>query len=79
MKWVHVFLALSLALNLWLALAIVRLENYRYANQLGACTDSVMSVGSTQREACLQKMETRSSWVWHLLHALAPQTGFAWR
>jgi hypothetical protein len=79
MRWSRVLLALSLGLNLWLGSAVVRLENYHYANQLGACTDNIMSVGSTQREDCLQKTETRSSWVWHLLAALATPPRFAWR
>ena len=54
-------------------------DSFSYANQLGACTEGVMSVGSTQREECLQNRETRSSWFWHLLYALTTPPRFAWR
>lgn len=67
-----VALVLSLALNVWMGMAVVRLENYHYANQLGACVDNIMSIGSTQREKCLEESETRSHWVWHLFYGLRP-------
>jgi hypothetical protein len=51
--------------------AVVRLENYRYADYLGFCDkfDRSDPRQVLAREDCLNNTETRSHWFWHLLHA----------
>lgn len=61
-------LLLSLAANVWLGKAVVRLEKYHYASMLGSCGE--FSLGSIQREQCLAEAETRTSWAWHLYYGL---------
>lgn len=55
------------ALALWLGAALVRVENERYALFLGMCR---ASDGLLVDASCLAKVETRTSWVWHLMYAL---------
>jgi hypothetical protein len=45
--------------------ALVRTENQRYAMFVGMCAGPVVPNG-----ACLAKVETRTSWWWHLYYAL---------
>ena len=50
--------------------AVVRLENYHYANQVGFCdkfdiTDPRQRI---TRDECLDKVETRTHWFWHILY-----------
>ncbi|WP_018405929.1 hypothetical protein [Methylocystis rosea] len=51
---------------------VVRLENYRYANFVGFCSDYDIKnpVERINREECLNKMQTRTHWIGHLLYAL---------
>ncbi len=51
---------------------VVRLENYRYANFVGFCSDYDIKnpVERINREECLNKTQTRTHWIWHLLYAL---------
>jgi hypothetical protein len=76
-----VLLALSVALNLWLAVTVVRLENYHYATQTGMCERGAahdhLAFASYQK--CLDQVETRTSPLWHLYYALADQIGYGWR
>jgi len=46
---------------------IVRIENERYALMLGMCRGS-MGVPTDFR--CLNAVQTRTSWAWHLYYAL---------
>ena len=70
MKVDRALLALSLGLVVWLAYALVRVENQRYALLVGLCVDhSSGFVDST----CLRKVETRTHWAWHLYYALTDQ------
>jgi len=68
-------LALIVGLTLavvWLTTAVVRLENYRYANSLGMCSQYAINdpMQRIQREDCLEKAETRTNWLWLLLYGL---------
>jgi len=45
---------------------IVRLENYHYAVQVGFCADVEIS----QRDKCLDEIQTRTNPIWHLIYAL---------
>lgn len=62
-RWDLIF---ALGVIVWLATALVRVENERFAMQVGLC----------QREpngwdySCIQQVQTRTSWVWHLFYAL---------
>jgi hypothetical protein len=51
---------------------VVRLENYRYANFVGFCSDYDIRkpVERINREECLNKAQTRTHWIEHLLYAL---------
>ena len=60
-------LFISTALILWLSVALVRVENERYALVTGMCDSPT---GMPDRK-CLQTVETRTGWWWHLFHALA--------
>lgn len=54
-------------LVIWLAASLVRVENQRYALQVGMCRDA--ATGLTDF-TCLGTVETRTSWVWHLLYGV---------
>lgn len=62
-------LVAAVLLVLWLATALVRVENQRYALSLGMCQDTVSGVGSDYK--CLAAVETRTAWYWHLFYALS--------
>eukprot|EP01036_Dinobryon_divergens_P041508 gene41508-55028_t len=51
----------------WFASAIIRLENYRYANSIGMCSEHGDLV---KKSLCLNEQETRTSPLWHLAYAL---------
>lgn len=51
----------------WLATALVRIENQRYALLLGMCRDG--AIGLSDR-SCLEAVQTRTGWWWHLFYAL---------
>jgi hypothetical protein len=53
--------------------ALIRLENQRYAMQVGLCEDKVLSIKTQQvawDSSCLERVETRTNWLWHLFYAL---------
>lgn len=52
--------------------AVARLENYRYANFVGFCSDyDIKNLEERiKREECLNKTQTRTHWIWHILNAL---------
>ncbi len=52
--------------------AVARLENYRYANFLGSCSEYAITdpVQRIKRESCLENTQTRTSWLWHILYGL---------
>ena len=66
-----------------LTTAVVRLENYRYANFIGICeaanearpaiTESDIAAKPRQRierEKCLETTQTRTHWFWHVLYGV---------
>ena len=55
------------ALLIWLAASLVRVENHRYALSLGMCIDPIVKVADY---TCLSKVETRTSWIWHLFYGM---------
>ena len=60
-------LAAAAVLVFWLSATLVRIENERYALSLGMCRD--VTTGLNHRE-CLDKVQTRTAWYWHLFYAL---------
>lgn len=67
-----IIIAVLVAALAWTGAAVVRLENYRYANFLGSCSQYNIADPTQRiaREVCLDKQETRTSWAWHLLYGL---------
>lgn len=65
-------LVVAAALILWLSIALIRVENQRYAMQVGICKDTVSSLGGWDYK-CLSSVETRTSPFWHLFYALTGQ------
>lgn len=63
-----VLIMFLLALLFWFGFALVRVENERYALQVGLCafnpTDPLPLFD------CLKKAETRTGWWWHIFYAL---------
>ena len=65
-------IALLTALLIWFGATIVEIENERYALSLEMCTllDPAGIESVVERDQCLDDIETRTSWVWHLYYAL---------
>lgn len=65
-------IAALLVAVVWLGTAVVRLENYHYANFVGLCTQFNIKDPREriEREACLERTETRTNWAWHLMYGL---------
>jgi hypothetical protein len=64
---------IALIFIVWLSASLVRVENQRYAMQIGMCEDKVLYEKVQQigwDYACLSKVETRTSWLWHLFYGL---------
>jgi len=51
-----------------LADRVVRIENQRYALSVDLCKYDAAK--PPQRGDCLQKVQTRTSWFWHLYYAM---------
>jgi hypothetical protein len=51
----------------WLAAALVKAENQRYALSLGMCVDKRLGVADYP---CLEKLQTRTAWYWHVYYGL---------
>jgi len=60
-------LAIAIAIIIWLCVTLVRVENQRYAMQVGMCQN--VTLGLTDLE-CIKKTQTRNGWWWHLFYAL---------
>ena len=71
MKNVAIVLLL-IAIIAWFAMAIVRLENERYAMELGMCGnfDSRHPEMIGARRGCLDRVQTRTSPIYNLLYGL---------
>jgi len=68
-------LVISLALNVWLATSVVRLENIRYGLLVGVCSEEEHtslqnSIERPRYLECLQRTEARTSPLFHLAYAL---------
>ena len=63
-----IIIGILFLLLIWFGATIVRLENYHYAVQVGFCQEYSNLDG--KKEECLNKAETRTSWMWHLLYGL---------
>lgn len=61
--------ALLAALLLWACAALVKVENQRYALQVGMCATSIAP--ALPDPQCLETVQTRTGWWWHLFYALA--------
>ena len=59
-------LVIFFILVIWLSASLVRVENQRYALQVGMCRDAL---GMTDFN-CLETVQTRTGWWWHLFYAL---------
>ena len=68
---IGIIVALSIAVVL-LGAAVVRLENYRYANFVGMCLEYGINDPKERikREDCLENTQTRTHWFWHILYGL---------
>jgi hypothetical protein len=69
----NVLIAVLLVLVLALSVAVVRLENYHYASQVGMCSEfqTADPLSNGKRHDCLHRQQTRTSPLWHLFYALA--------
>jgi hypothetical protein len=53
--------------------ALVRIENQRYALITGMCPAAAQSLAAgdpLETSRCLERAETRTSWVWHVYYAV---------
>lgn len=62
-----VALVALLVLVAWLAMALVKAENQRYALSTGLCVDKTMHIADYP---CLAKIQTRTAWYWHIYYGL---------
>ena len=60
-------LMVALLLIVWLTSALARVESQRYALQMGMCWSDVLKLPDL---ACIERVETRTAWYWHVFHAL---------
>ncbi len=70
-------LVISLLVNIWFGLSIVRLEKFHYSTQIGLCSQQKFIDKQIIREydelkmyVCLSKSEPRTSDWWNLLYGL---------
>ena len=72
----RLLLVLSIALNVWLASVVVRLESFHDAVETGACRENASSEPAlnpgqhTGYLQCLEQRKTRRTSWFHLAHAL---------
>lgn len=61
-----------LAALIWFGSVIAKLENYRYANSMGMCSEhgSFYISELIARETCLNQTKTRTSPFWNLAYGL---------
>jgi hypothetical protein len=68
----NIVIAVLAVCVLWLSVAVVRLENFHYAQLVGMCPefDANDPLQSVKHHDCLHAKETRTSPLWHLFYAL---------
>jgi hypothetical protein len=64
----NLILAILILLVAFLADRAVRIENQRYALYVNLCKYD--PANPTARWDCLEKAQTRTSWLWHLYYAM---------
>lgn len=64
----NIAIAILCVTALYLCAVIIKLENQRYALSIGMCQDKSRGLPDM---ACISKAETRTSPIWHLVHALS--------
>jgi hypothetical protein len=63
-------LVAQFAAIVWLATALIRVENERYALELGICPTVATAKQPSDYFDCVSSVETRTGPWWHLLYAL---------
>ncbi len=69
----RVVIAILAILLIWFGTAIIRLENYHYAVQVGMCENNGETKDAKwyiEYEKCLNNTQTRTSNIGHLLYGL---------
>jgi muramoyltetrapeptide carboxypeptidase LdcA involved in peptidoglycan recycling len=68
----NIVILILLAVNLVLARAVIRLENFHYAVVVGMCPTSNADelMRSAERLNCLHRASTRTNDLWHIYYAL---------
>ena len=66
----RILIAVMAVIIIWFATAIVRLESYHYASQVGMCDKLLAPDKLVERDQCLSTTETRTNPFWHLLYGL---------
>jgi len=61
-----IVIVILLVIIVYFSLAIIRLENYHYAVQVGFC----LGTNLEERDQCLNKIETRTNPLYHLFYGL---------
>lgn len=61
-----IVIVILLVIIVYFSLAIIRLENYHYAVQVGFCLNTNLE----ERGQCLNKIETRTNPLYHLFYGL---------
>jgi hypothetical protein len=70
MKKERIGLVAAVLMIVWLSAALVRVENQRYAMLTGMCPGQIAGLAHLPDPVCLQNVETRIAWYWHLFYAL---------
>ena len=60
-------LLLAALVIVWLSVTLVKVENQRYALQVGMCREANTRLTDFK---CLETVQTRTGWWWHLFYAL---------
>lgn len=69
-RWRLLSVVLAAQLLLWVSASFVRVENQRYAWTVGSCAPRPPHL--VPYMVCLERVETRAGWWWHLYCALLP-------
>ena len=68
-RWKLLSVVLAVLL-LWVSASLVRVENQRYALMVGMCAPRPPHLVPDM--VCLERVEARSGWWWHLYYAMLP-------
>ena len=74
---IPVLLIISLLVNVWFSIVIIRLEKFNYSTQVGMCSELksenskvIRKYDEREMYKCLSKEEPRTSDWWNLLYGL---------